>query len=155
MSLMRRVVPREAVYSRDSTHIKQAFFQPIALGAEYTCHNRPHFYPHRSIRNRRYRYMLNLLPDRDNPLTSMEIYPYNESRKLAIESPAITMDTLRRLPAEELTVDPIEFKNLAKNLEYQNVQNFLHGQLQWRQQTIDPLLDAAVLVKLTQEHYGA
>lgn len=131
------------------------------LAAEYTSHGRPHFYPRRSIRNTRYKYILNLLTDRNNPVLYINAdRAYDESRKLAIGHPArVAMDRCRRPPVEELydlSVDRIEFKNLANNPDYQNLRNFLRGELlKWRQQTIDPLLDAAVLAKMTREHYGS
>lgn len=130
------------------------------LSAEYTSHKRPHFYPRRSIRNKRYKYIFTLLTDRNNPVLYIDgDKAYDESRKLPIKHPArVAMDRCRQPPAEEiydLTVDPIEFKNLAKNPNYQNARNFLRSELlKWRQQTTDPLLDAAVLTKMTQEHYG-
>lgn len=132
------------------------------LCAEYTSHNRPHFYPRRCIRDKRYKYILNLLTDRNNPDQVLRIdgdIAYPESRKLPVGHPArVAMDRCRRPPAEELydlSTDPIEFKNIAGKPEYQNAQNFLRAELlKWRQQTADPLLDPAVLAAMTEEHYG-
>lgn len=69
------------------------------------------------------------------------------------------MDRCRKPPAEELydlAADPIEFNNLAGSTQHQNARNFLRGELlKWRQRTADPLLDPAVLARMTQEHYGS
>lgn len=130
------------------------------LAAEYTSHNRPHFYPRRCIRNTRYKYILNLLPDRINQVLRVDgDVAYPESRKLPIGHPArVAMDRCRKPPAEELydlAADPIEFNNLAKSTQHQKARNFLRGELlKWRQRTADPLLDPAVLAAMTQEHYG-
>lgn len=131
------------------------------LYAEHTSHTRSGFYPRRSVRNTRYKYILNLLPDRINPSLKIDgDKAYTESRELPQGHPArVAMDRYRKPPAEELydlTTDPIEFNNLAKSTQHQNARNFLRGELlKWRQQTADPLLDSAVLAAMTQEHYAS
>ena len=128
--------------------------------AEYTSHTRGNFYPRRSIRNGRYKYILNLLSERANPILSGDgDVAFSESRTLPAGHPArVAMDICRRPPKEELydlATDPIEFHNLAARSEYQTQLNALRSELRtWRQATADPLLDPAVLTKLTQYHYG-
>jgi N-sulfoglucosamine sulfohydrolase len=128
--------------------------------AEYTSHVRTHFYPRRSIRGKRFKYILNLLPDRQNPYITVDQDPaFAESRKLPVRNQArLAMDTCLKPPAEELYDlhnDPYEFNNLAGKLSYQTTQNFLRSELlKWRQQTADPLVDPEVLAAMVKAHYG-
>lgn len=111
--------------------LKQLFFANTTgwrrvLCAEYTSHTRDYFNPRRSIRGDRWKYILNLLPNRNNGIAE-QLY--------------------------NLDTDRNEFNNLAGRPEYEGAQNFLRGELlKWRQQTADPLLDPAVLAAMTQEH---
>lgn len=99
------------------------------LCAEYTSHTRKDFKPRRCIRDQRYKYILNLLPNRMPNRKAEELY--------------------------DLSTDQYEFRNLAGKPEHQTVGDFLRGELlKWRQQTADPLLDPAVLAAMEQEHYG-
>lgn len=131
------------------------------LCAEYTSHTRKDFYPRRCIRDRRYKYILNLLPDRNNPEISVDKdIAYAESRQLPVGDPArVAMDTNLRPPVEELydlATDAIEFNDLAGRPEYQDRLDSLRNQLlEWRQATADPLLNPAVLAAIAQEHYGS
>jgi arylsulfatase A-like enzyme len=131
------------------------------LFAEYTSHTRTGFHPRRSVRGTRYKYILNLLPNRNNPAAFLNSdIAYSESRKLPVNNPArIAMDTCRQTPAEELydlETDPIEFINLAALPEHQDRKNSSRTELiKWRQRTADPLLDPAVLAAMEQEHYGS
>lgn len=130
------------------------------LFAEYTSHTRGNFYPRRSIRGARYKYIVNLLPNRIGAGVNIDQdIAYTESRKLPVNNAArIAMNTLLKPPAEELydlVTDPIEFINLATKPEHQERKNFLRTELlKWRQGTADPLLDPAVLAAMEQEHYG-
>lgn len=130
------------------------------LFAEYTSHLRANFYPRRSIRGARYKYIVNLLPNRTGTGVNIDSdIAYTESRQLPVNNAArIAMDTLRKPPAEELydlEVDPNEFNNLAALPEHQDRKNSLRTKvLKWRQRTADPLLDPAVLAAMVQEHYG-
>ncbi|PPS40369.1 sulfatase [Chroococcidiopsis sp. TS-821] len=141
-------------------------FQQNAAGwrnfifAEYTSHVKTHFYPRRSIRGKRFKYILNLLPDRQNPYITVDRDPaFAESRQLPARNRArLALDTCLNPPAEELYDlhdDPYEFNNLAGKLGYQNTQNFLRSELlKWRQQTADSLLDPAVLAAMVEAHYS-
>lgn len=128
--------------------------------AEYTSHVRTHFYPRRSIRGKRYKYILNLLPERQNPYITVDQDPaFAQSRQLPVRNRArVAVDTCLQPPAEELYDlhnDPFEFDNLAGKSGYLNTQNFLRNELlKWRQQTTDPLLDPAVLAAMVKAHYG-
>lgn len=99
------------------------------LCAEYTSHTRENFKPRRCIRNQRYKYILNLLPERMPNQEAEEFY--------------------------DLATDQYEFKNLAEKPQYQNRKKFLRSELlKWRNKTADPLLNPAVLAALEQQHYG-
>lgn len=99
------------------------------LAAEYTSHTRELFKPRRCIRGVRYKYILNLLPNRTPNGVREELY--------------------------DLVTDPYEFKNLAGIQKYQERKEFLRGQLlKWRQETADPLLNQATLAAMEQQHYG-
>ncbi|MUL37588.1 hypothetical protein BWI75_14950 [Gloeocapsopsis sp. AAB1 = 1H9] len=130
------------------------------LCAEYTSHTRPCFYPRRSIRGARYKYILNLLPNRHNPYMVVDQdVAFAEARNLPAGHPAkVAMDRCHKPPAEELydlQTDPIEFNNLAGKPEHQARLQLLRDQLlNWRQQSADPLLDPAVLLAMTQAHFG-
>lgn len=101
----------------------------IVLYAEYTSHTRDLFNPRRSIRGDRWKYIINLLPNRNKGIAE-ELY--------------------------NLDTDRNEFNNLAGRPDWKSAQNFLRGELlKWRQQTADPLLNPAVLAAMTQEHYGS
>ncbi|MES1026387.1 sulfatase [Gloeocapsa sp. BRSZ] len=126
--------------------------------AEYTSHTRKDFYPRRSIRGKRYKLILNLLPERQNPYINVDDdSAFVESRQLLLSNSARrAMDTCFRPPAEELydlQNDPYEFNNLAGKVGYQNIQKLLRNELlNWRQQTADPLLDPAVLAAMVKAH---
>ncbi len=101
------------------------------LCGEYTSHERKsqYFNPIRCIRDTRYKYILNLLPDHPRNSSQEELY--------------------------DLSTDRYEFNNLAQKPEHQDVRNLLRGQLlQWRQHVEDPLLDPAVLAAMVREHQG-
>lgn len=127
--------------------------------AEFTTHTHLNYYPRRSIRNERYKLIVNLLPDRDNPLIGVDgDSAYEYSRDTVFYKTAIrkAFDVLRHPPAEELydlKTDPVEFHNLAGKPGFKNIQNELRTQLSaWRKETADPLLDKAKLTALTREH---
>lgn len=130
------------------------------LCAEYTSHTRPCFYPRRSIRGARYKYILNLLPNRYNPYMVVDQdVAFAEARNLPAGHPAkVAMNRCHKPPAEELydlQTDPIEFNNLAGKPEHQARLQFLRDQLlNWRQQSADPLLDPAALAAMVKAHLG-
>ena len=130
------------------------------LAAEYTSHERRHFYPRRSIRGRRYKYILNLLPHRENPEVSPDDdIAYAESRALPpSDARRLAFDRLRRPPAEELydlNADPWEMTNLAGSPAHADQLRLLRDQLRsWRVSTDDPLRDLAVLRRMECEHYA-
>jgi len=129
------------------------------LCAEYTSHIPGGYYPRRSIRDGRYKLILNLLPDRPNPITAVDgcgSWRVSRDDKLIGTDARRAFDTYHHPPAEELydlREDPVEFHNLAGMPACAEILARLRQQLQsWREETDDPLLDPAKLAALTRKH---
>jgi N-sulfoglucosamine sulfohydrolase len=129
------------------------------LCTEYTSHGQKNYFPRRSIRDARYKLILNLLQDRENPVGGVDgCAAWQTSRGPAWEDTAVrrVYDTYRRPPAVELydlQNDPNEFENLTDSHEVADVKARLLSQLEaWRRQTDDPLLDPEGLAAMTREH---
>jgi N-sulfoglucosamine sulfohydrolase len=122
------------------------------------------YFPQRSVRDERFKLISTLLQDRPSPsalgyaapdqrwepgATLNEIARADEGVRRAYE---IYMNP----PPEELydlENDPWEFKNLADDPEFADVQTRLREVLRaWQEETQDVLLDPACLEKLTREH---
>lgn len=129
------------------------------LYAEYTSHNRECFYPRRCVRGSRYKYILNLLPNRKNPYLGVDgDQAYAKARLLPVGDPVRGAFTTWYHPPQEelydLEKDPCEFNNLAGKPKYAESLNFLQGKLRnWRKHSADPLLDKAVLAAMVRQHY--
>jgi N-sulfoglucosamine sulfohydrolase len=133
------------------------------LFAEYHSHYPPIYFPQRTVRDTRFKLIVNLLQDRVNPVAQpkepvvTKLPSYLTPSDLAASSDEVRRGyaTWKDAPAVELydlENDPYEFKNLADRPEFADVQKRLLAQLQsWRQQTHDPLNDPARLAKLTRE----
>jgi len=129
------------------------------LATEYTSHHQGGYFPRRAIRDERYKLILNLLPDRPNPIKGVDgCAAWGESRNPAFEGTPVrrVFDTHGDPPAEELydlLRDPVEFNNLADDPGYGPVLSRMRAQLRtWREETSDPLLDPAKLAALTKWH---
>jgi len=126
---------------------------------EYTSHSPTCFFPRRSIRDKRYKLIVNLLAGRENPVggpdgcRDWEIVNSDKMKDSFIRK---VYDRYHRPPAVELydlQKDPNEFYNLAGKAEYKKIEAKLAGQLKlWRERTGDPLLDAKTLQILTEMH---
>jgi N-sulfoglucosamine sulfohydrolase len=130
-----------------------------ALCAEYTSHAQKCFFPRRSIRDRRYKLILNLLTDRPNPVRGVDgCAAWAASRDPRLEgTPARRAhDTCHRPPRVELydlENDPVEFHNLAGKPEVREIEKRLMAELeQWRRRTDDPLQDPEKLAAMTRSH---
>jgi N-sulfoglucosamine sulfohydrolase len=133
------------------------------LFAEYHSHYPPIYFPQRTVRDTRFKLIVNLLQDRVNPVAQpkepvvTKLPSYLTPSDLAASSDEVRRGyaTWKDAPPVELydlENDPYEFKNLADRPEFADVQKRLLAQLQsWRQQTHDPLNDPARLAKLTRE----
>ena len=129
------------------------------LCAEYTTHGPNGYYPRRSIRDERFKLILNLLPDRPNPIKGIDgclAWATAQNPSLKGKHIQTVYNTYHHPPAVELydlEKDPNEFYNLAEKMENAQIQSRLSGQLQaWRKQTNDPLLDPENLLALTKQH---
>jgi N-sulfoglucosamine sulfohydrolase len=133
------------------------------LFAEYHSHYPPIYFPQRTVRDARFKLIVNLLPDRVNPVAQPKepfvprLPSYVTPSDLAASTDEVrqTYATWKDAPPVELydlENDPCEFNNLGGQPEFADVQKRLLAQLElWRQQTNDPLIDPAKLARLTQE----
>ncbi len=129
------------------------------LCAEYTAHLPASYFPRRSIRDSRYKLILNLVPDRPNPIKGVDGcagWAASRESQFNATSARKAFDTYHRPPAVELydlQKDPVEFKNLAGKTELRETQERLRRQLRaWREETNDPLLDPKELAASTRWH---
>ena len=133
------------------------------LCSEYHGHYPPIYFPQRTIRDGRYKLIVNLLSDRTNPVyrictSAAQVSYVSADDVAAIDDPQVrsAYATWRAAPAIELydlTDDPYEFNNRADDSELGNVKRRLVAELdRWRRETHDPLLDVKKLRKLTAEH---
>lgn len=129
------------------------------LFTEYHLHSAHNFYPQRTVRDARYKLILNLMPGQTNPG-----YRFTLNRFFADLPPAIEaapdhiraayhrMETPPEYELYDLRNDPYEFHDLAADAEYAGVLVKLKEQLvAWRVQTQDPLLDSDNLERLKAE----
>ena len=132
------------------------------LFAEYHSHYPPIYFPQRTVRDARFKLILNLLQDRVNPVAPTgaagipgRAYVIPTDLAAATEEVRQAYATWKDAPPVELydlEMDPYEFKNLADQPEYAAIQERLLTQLaSWRKRTNDPLTDSAKLARLTQE----
>jgi len=132
------------------------------LCAEYHSHYPPLYFPQRTVRDGRYKLIVNLMQDRPSPAAkcyrSADVWWTN----LTDDDVAAADERVRRAyatwddaPPEELydlENDPYELDNLADNAEYAEVLQRLRAALQaWQRETNDPLVDPRKLARLTQE----
>jgi len=129
------------------------------LCAEYNAHEREAFYPRRSIRNDRYKLILNLLPDRDSPYWAAGECPaWMASRLDSLIGTEVrgAYDTYLHPPQVELydlLRDPNEWRNLADDPRHDKIKGDLVKQLRrWRKATQDPYLDPDKLEKDTKKY---
>lgn len=121
------------------------------------------YFPQRSVRDGRYKLIVNLLQDRASPARSysgpdQQWIPGATLEEIAgaDEQTRRAYDIYARPPEEELydlENDPWEFDNLAGRPEYAAEQQQLRDRLNaWQQDTGDALADPDCLERLTKEH---
>ncbi len=131
---------------------------------QYHAQNERTYFPQRSVRDRRYKLIVNLLQDRQNSIAQHCVSP-DENRWSIVRVSEIAAaggkghrayETWLSAPPEELydlEKDPYEFNNLADKPQYAAIQQRLQTQLKvWQKQTNDPLTDPKKLAQLTMEH---
>ncbi|MFW6059607.1 MAG: sulfatase [Phycisphaeraceae bacterium] len=122
--------------------------------------------PQRSVRDARYKLILNLLPDRENPVadyyTQHTLVDTGATREEIDAAPPHVRDAYARWhhpPAVELydlETDPHEFHNLADDPAHAPVRERLLAALhQWQTETADPLADPDKLARFVDEHKRA
>jgi N-sulfoglucosamine sulfohydrolase len=129
------------------------------LFAEFTSHGVQTYYPRRSVRDERYKLILNLLAPRGNPARSMDGNDsWQVSRDSRYEGTPVREAFDRyanppRIELYDLAQDPNEFVNLAESSEMAGIRQRLMDALKrWREETRDPLLSDSYLAKLTAHH---
>ena len=159
--------------SRDS--LPGASVLPLAAGkhvewrrylfAERTAYNADSFFPQRTLRDSRYKLILNLTPERENPVADAYLNQYNSFYVFGTSQAEIDASpkTIRQAytrwksppPIElyDLKDDPWEFKNLADNTAFTKIKERLMDELQrFREKHNDPLLHPSKLDQLGREH---
>jgi len=122
------------------------------------------FFPQRTIRDERYKLILNLTSGPPNPAEEyyttarrVETGPTQAELDAAPEAVRAAYATWRTSPPVELydlQNDPHELVNLADRSDLAPVRERLLAELQnWREQTNDPLLDPAKIKLLADEHH--
>ena len=135
------------------------------LFAERTAYHAGSFFPQRTFRDRRYKVIVNLTPDRPNPVAETyrtqdgPFFIYGANQQEIDAAPAEVVASYARWrnppPVElyDLQNDPWEFQDLSGDAAYEDVKQRLLSELQrFRQLHDDPLLDANKLALLAEEH---
>jgi N-sulfoglucosamine sulfohydrolase len=121
------------------------------------------FFPQRTVRDERYKLILNVTSGPRNPCEEyyttqvlVETGPTQEEIDAAPQSVRAMYATWRESPPIELydlQEDPHELVNLAERGDLAPVRERLSAELQkWREETNDPLLDPAKIKLLADEH---
>ena len=137
----------------------QPFEDRPYLYGEFTAHGPTLFYPMRSVRDKRYKLIVNYLSEKPFPSLTVDGDPaWKEAQKKKFaDTPvrAVFNRYEQRPPLElyDLQQDPEEFINLANDPAYQTVINRLQKALtQWQQQTHDPMLDSTKRARMIRVH---
>jgi N-sulfoglucosamine sulfohydrolase len=138
------------------------------LFAEYHAHVPPIYFPQRTVRDERYKLIVNLLQDRPNPVaaayTQNEDPPYPSyvtpsevnTGDERVRRAYATWSDAPQVELYDLASDPHEWRNRADDLELAGVKTrLLQAMEDWQTRMEDPLQDPEKLVKLTAEHAGA
>ena len=135
------------------------------LFTEFTLHWPETYYPGRAVRDRRFKLVHNLLPQRKNPV--YDIYLVKRMPK------TFTPEELKNVPKQvqgaykifrqppefelyDLQTDPWEFHNLAEDTRYAEQLIHLKKRLaDWQEETNDPLRHKHILDQFTAENDAA
>jgi len=132
------------------------------LFTEFTLHWPETYYPGRAVRDRRFKLVHNLLPERANPVYDIylvqqrpETFTPEELKKAPKHLQRAY--TIFRQPPEfelyDLQNDPWEFHNLAEDPHYVEQLKRLKKQLaEWQEETNDPLRHKHILDQFTAEN---
>ncbi len=131
------------------------------LFAEYHLHSNHNYYPQRSVRNRRYKLIQNLMPSTENPGHAFTIGRFVGEEEIARalseaeEHIQLAYELMEKPPEYELydlAADPFEFRNLAGHVAYREAFRGLQAVLlEWREETSDPFLNPSNVARLKAE----
>lgn len=129
------------------------------LFTEFHIHSAHNFYPQRTIQNRRYKLIINLMPGIVNPgytFTNNRFFDaLIETINQAPEPTRSAYHNMERPPKFELydlKADPHEFNNLANDPQQARLLSDLQSRLQqWREDTNDPMLNYNNVLRLKAE----
>ena len=131
------------------------------LFTEYHLHSNHNYFPQRTVRDKRYKLIRNLMPNTVNPGHAFTIDKFVGDAELlqalerAPERVRTAYQAMARPPEYELydlAADPYEFSNIASDPAHQDAFERLKARLQqWRVQTNDPFLDPANTARLKAE----
>ncbi len=129
------------------------------LFTEFHLHSAQNFYPQRTIRNDRYKLILNLMPGRVNPGNQFTKNRFFEDLIATIDeapdpirSAYRNMERPPKFELYDLEEDPHEFHNLAEDPDYREIRSDLEKRLDtWRHETRDPMLKYINLLRLKEE----
>lgn len=129
------------------------------LFAEYHLHSAHNFYPQRTVRDERYKLIVNLMPGEVNPGHDYTLNRFFPDLKKVIQTASQDVRSayarMHKPPQYELydlKEDPYELRNLASDRQHRERFQVLQDQLaKWRKQTHDPLLNESNLKRLKAE----
>ena len=147
-------LPGQSLLSGDSNSGREY------LVTEYHVHYPHVYYPQRSIRNDRYKIIVNYRHDKENPLFQKYLDYGRDVRmddvKNASKQVQDIFNRFRHPPHVELydlKNDPYEVQNLGTKKRFNKIKNKLLAQLKnWQVKTEDPLLESEKLKLLSEEH---
>ncbi len=132
------------------------------LFTEFTLHWPETYYPGRAVRDKRFKLVHNLLPERKNPVYDIYLVkqrPETFTQQELKNVPKQVQEAYKifRQPPEfelyDLENDPWEFHNLAEDPRYNEQLILLKRRLaEWQQRTNDPLRHKHILKKFTAEN---
>lgn len=138
---------------------KRPFEDRPYLFGEFTAHAPQFFYPMRSVRDQRYKLIVNYLDGQPFPSLTVDGDPaWQESRDEKFDGTQVrdVFDRyVQRPPVElyDLAEDPWEFNDLANDPTYKTVIDRLQKALiQWQEETDDPLLQGERFAKMVEVH---
>ena len=128
------------------------------LFTEYHLHSNHNYFPQRTVRDKRYKLIRNLMPNTVNPGHAFTIGKFVGDAELlqALERAPERVRTAYQAMASppeyelyDLPADPYEFSNVASDPAHQDAFERLKARLQqWRVQTNDPFLDPTNTARL-------
>ncbi len=129
------------------------------LFTEYHTHSAHNYYPQRTVRDDRYKLILNLMPGEVNPgydYTRRKFF--EENQEVVAEAPEPMRSAYQRMerPAEyelyDLESDPYEFTDLVDSTKHEEVFYRLKDELaQWQEDTDDPMRQRENVYRLKAE----